>query len=117
MSWTRWRNAARLRPTRAWLNWLVASYGGLLLTAGYLSSYVATTPTTIPSRRKDAGMTYPDCSYTLLFSHPDIVSGAIRGFMREDRVEQVDFDARENVSDNSRRVQSRSIAPTEARGS
>jgi predicted transposase YdaD len=39
-----------------------------------------------------------DRSYKLLFSHPEMVADLLRGFVREDWVQQIDFDSLEKVS-------------------
>src|SRR5690625_2865899 len=74
----------------------IAPYGGIPLSV--YPAIVGETSTTISNRRKDAGMTNHDHSYKLLFSHPEMVADLIRGFVREDWVEQVDFDTLEKVS-------------------
>jgi predicted transposase YdaD len=39
-----------------------------------------------------------DHSYKLLFSHPEMVADLLRGFVREDWVQQLDFSSLEKVS-------------------
>ena len=55
-------------------------------------------PFPISARRRGTVAMDHDHSYKLLFSHPEMVADLIRGFVREDWVEHLDFSSLEKVS-------------------